>query len=149
MYIYESPIGPLCLTAKNGLITGLYFEDNGIVPNANEETVLRAASLELDAYFAGKLKVFTVPFRPAGTPFRMKVWEALCTIPYGETITYKQLAERIGLPSAYRAVGGANHNNPISIIIPCHRVIGTGGNLVGYGGGLNAKEWLLKHEGII
>ena len=151
---YVSPIGNLFLSAEDGFITELYF-DGGITtpptlketpPNSKDAKVLNTLTKELDAYFAGTLHEFTIPLRPKGTPFRTKVWEALQTIPYGETISYKALAERIGNPKAIRAVGGANHNNPISIIIPCHRVIGTNGKLVGYGGGLNVKEFLLEHE---
>jgi len=108
--------------------------------------VIDACSQELDAYFTGKLKSFTVPIRLVGTDFRMKVWNELCNIPYGETISYKELAQRIGNPRAIRAVGGANHHNPVSIIVPCHRVIGAGGGLTGYGGGLDNKSFLLKLE---
>lgn len=149
---YASPMGNLFISAADGFITQLYFEGGITTPPTLKETstssskVLQKLKQELDAYFAGMLKEFTVPLRPAGTPFRTKVWEALQTIPYGETISYKELANRIGNPKAIRAVGGANHHNPISIIIPCHRVIGASGKLVGYGGGLNVKEFLLKHE---
>jgi len=151
---YASPVGDIFISAQNGFITELYF-DGGIttpkglqesIPNTDDANVLHLLIQELDAYFAGGLKKFTVPLKPTGTPFRMKVWEALQTIPYGETISYKQLAERIHNPAAIRAVGGANHHNPISIIIPCHRVIGANGKLVGYGGGIDAKEFLLIHE---
>ena len=151
---YESPIGIIFLSAAGGYVTELYF-DGGITtpasirevpPEPCNERVLAALVKELDAYFAGELREFTVPFKPAGTDFRVKVWEALCTIPYGETINYKELAERVGNPAAARAVGGANHHNPISIVIPCHRVIGASGKLVGYGGGLHAKEFLLELE---
>jgi len=111
------------------------------------DTVVAATCIEeLKAYFAGKLREFTVPFKPKGTDFRKRVWTALMTIPYGQTISYKELAVRIGQPNASRAVGGANNHNPISIIVPCHRVIGANGALVGYGGGLDIKEFLLKHE---
>ena len=151
---YATPIGNLFLSAEDGAVTALYFEGGRTTPptlketppNSEDAKVLNALTEELDAYFAGTLREFTVPLRPKGTPFRTNVWEALCTIPYGETISYKELAQRIGNPKAIRAVGGANHNNPISIIIPCHRVIGANGKLVGYGGGLNVKEFLLEHE---
>ena len=151
---YKSSIGELLLSARDGYVTELYF-DGGITtpptlkeaaPDPEDAKILQALTKELDAYFAGTLREFTVPLKPAGTPFRMKVWEALQTIPYGGTISYKQLAERIDNPKAIRAVGGANHHNPISIIIPCHRVIGASGKLVGYGGGLNVKEFLLELE---
>jgi methylated-DNA-[protein]-cysteine S-methyltransferase len=145
--VYNAPFGPLYITANEGYITGLYFESKEEAVNgAASSGVLERCKQELDGYFAGKLKEFTVPVKTQGTPFRLKVWEALCTIPYGQTISYKQLAERINQPSAIRAVGGANHHNPVSILIPCHRVIGAGGKPVGYGGGISIKEWLLNHE---
>lgn len=148
---YNSPIGDLLISASDGFITELYFDGGITTPSGLSESdgdaeILEKVKKELDAYFAGSLKKFTVPLRPAGTAFRMNVWEALQAIPYGETISYKELAHRIGNPAAIRAVGGANHNNPISIIIPCHRVIGANGKLVGYGGGLGVKEFLLGHE---
>jgi len=142
---YNSPLGQLLLAAEDEYITGLYFADKDESPGT-ASAVINTCIKELDAYFSGKLKNFTVPIKPKGTDFRMKVWAALMTIPYGETISYKELAELIGQPTAIRAVGGANHHNPISIIIPCHRVIGTDGKLTGYGGGLGNKEILLNLE---
>ena len=137
-------------------MTGLYFQcEKAVQPSSpyevgmvkNEDVpVLNKTEKELDAYFEGKLKQFTVPLCLKGTDFRKSVWEALRTIPYGETINYKQLAERINYHLAIRAVGGANHHNPISIIVPCHRVIGADGKLTGYGGGLDAKQFLLDLE---
>lgn len=158
--IYKTPsaisggIENILLSAKDGFITQLYFCGGRTTPKDLNECegkiedldILKAASKELDAYFLGNLKNFTVPIKPQGTPFRLKVWEALQTIPYGIAISYKELAQRINQPTAIRAVGGANHHNPISIIIPCHRVIGANGKLVGYGGGIDAKEFLLNHE---
>ena len=111
-----------------------------------DEAVLAECVRQLQAYFAGELRQFTVPLRAEGTPFRQKVWQALCHIPYGQTISYKELAQRVGQPTAIRAVGGANHHNPISILIPCHRVIGASGKLTGYGGGLDVKGFLLELE---
>ena len=108
--------------------------------------VLQSCLSELDLYFAGKLKNFTVPIKLTGTDFRMRCWEALRTIPYGETISYGQLAKKVGNPKASRAVGGANHHNPIAVIVPCHRVIGADGSLTGFGGGLYKKEFLLELE---
>lgn len=106
---------------------------------------LRAA---FDAYFAGETDVFaTARWQGAGTAFQSKVWETLCTIPAGETLSYAQLAERIGRPTAVRAVGLANGSNPVALVVPCHRVIGSDGSLTGYGGGLPRKRWLLEHEG--
>jgi methylated-DNA-[protein]-cysteine S-methyltransferase len=106
----------------------------------------REARRQLDAYFAGELREFNLELAPDGSPFRQRVWRALGDIPYGATESYGALALRIGLPQAARAVGLANGRNPISIVIPCHRVIGKNGALVGYGGGLERKQWLLSHE---
>jgi methylated-DNA-[protein]-cysteine S-methyltransferase len=104
----------------------------------------------LARYFAGELKALhEVPFRSEGTPFQLRVWDALTKIPMGETTSYGALAERIGKPSAVRAVGLANGANPISVVVPCHRVIGSDGSLTGYGGGLERKRWLLRHEGAL
>lgn len=104
---------------------------------------------ELDEYFHKKRTEFTVPLRAKGTPFQKQVWNALCSVPYGESASYLDMAEKIGNPRAVRAIGGANSRNPISIIVPCHRIIGKSGKLVGYEGGLWRKEWLLKHEGFL
>jgi methylated-DNA-[protein]-cysteine S-methyltransferase len=101
---------------------------------------------QLDAYFAGELSAFELEMNMLGTPFQRNVWTQLCEIPYGETISYGELAQRVGNPNAARAVGLANGRNPIAIIVPCHRVIGANGSLTGYGGGLERKTWLLKHE---
>ena len=154
--IYDSPIGPLLVAEEDGFIVEVSFMEadtrrkfNGAKQPSNPSgvaAVCKACIAELESYFAGNLKEFTVPIKLNGTDFRKKVWDALMTIPYGETISYKQLAERIGNPKAIRAVGGANHHNPISIIVPCHRVIGAGGKLVGYGGGLSNKDFLLELE---
>ena len=101
-----------------------------------------------EAYFAGDARALeAVPWKASGTPFQLKVWETLCTIPAGETLSYAGLAERIGRPTAVRAVGLANGANPVAVVVPCHRVIGTNGSLTGYGGGLPRKRWLLGHEG--
>jgi methylated-DNA-[protein]-cysteine S-methyltransferase len=107
---------------------------------------LREARAQLAAYFAGKLLTFDLPLAPRGTEFQRTVWDELLRIPYGDTISYADLARRIGKPSAMRAVGAANGANPIALIVPCHRVIGADGTLTGYGGGLPAKRWLLDHE---
>ena len=103
---------------------------------------------QLDAYFAGELESFELDLDPHGTPFQQRVWAELARIPYGETISYSELAHRLGDPKLVRAVGLANGRNPISIVIPCHRVIGADGSLVGYGGGLERKRWLLEHEAV-
>ncbi|HEX6535328.1 MAG TPA: methylated-DNA--[protein]-cysteine S-methyltransferase [Gemmatimonadaceae bacterium] len=109
--------------------------------------VLRAAREQLGEYFAGRLTTFDLPLAPRGTPFQHRVWNALREIPYGRTVSYSAIALRIGAPDAVRAVGAANGRNPLSIIVPCHRVIGADGTLTGYGGGIDRKRWLLAHEG--
>jgi|HubBroStandDraft_6_1064221.scaffolds.fasta_scaffold326353_2 methylated-DNA-[protein]-cysteine S-methyltransferase len=147
----ETPIGELLLTSNGTALTGLFL--HGPKPAAarngdcgRSDKVLAAAREELTAYCDGTLQTFNVPLAPQGTPFQQRVWQALLDIPFGETESYGQLARRIGAPNAARAVGMANGKNPIAIIIPCHRVIGTSGALVGYGGGLPRKRWLLDHE---
>ena len=111
-----------------------------------EPSAFDAARAQFDAYFAGTLQAFDVPLAPRGTDFQRRVWDALCGIGYGETISYAELARRVGNPNASRAVGLANGANPLSIVVPCHRVIGANGSLTGYGGGLEAKKWLLAME---
>ncbi len=120
-------------------------DEPGPVPAAAQR-VLEHAARELDEYFAGRRRAFTVPLTPEGTAFQRTVWTALATIPFATTWSYGQLARAIGQPSAARAVGAANGKNPLSIIVPCHRVIGQDGSATGYGGGLVAKRWLLDHE---
>ncbi|MCP4180525.1 MAG: methylated-DNA--[protein]-cysteine S-methyltransferase [bacterium] len=113
-----------------------------------ENQVLKNAVEQLAAYFEGTLEEFNLPLAPVGTQFQETVWKALAEIPYGKLASYKDIAEKIDNPKAARAIGGANNKNPISIIIPCHRVIGSNGYLVGYGGGLSVKQYLLNHEGV-
>jgi len=146
---YESPAGTMLIAAKDGFITGLDFKDTCKVVrpfDSKSEDAIETCVRELDAYFAGNLREFTIKTHAPGTEFRKLCWAQLQKIPYGETISYKELARRIGNPAAIRAVGGANHNNPVSIIIPCHRVIGANGSLTGYGGGLERKKFLLELE---
>ena len=112
----------------------------------NRDTLLREAGRELEAYFAGKRERFDLPLAPQGTAFQKRVWKKLVSIPYGKTVSYSELARRIGRPGAFRAVGAANGQNPISVIIPCHRVLGKNGDLTGYGGGLDVKRRLLELE---
>ena len=141
----ESPLGPLWLSEEDGTLTRVEFSP----PQACtlvETPLLRRTRRQLEEYFSGARKAFSLPLAPAGTPFQRLCWDALCQIPYGETRSYGQQAAAIGRPKACRAVGGANHRNPISIIIPCHRVVGAGGGLTGYGGGLEKKEFLLGLE---
>ncbi|HUA39996.1 MAG TPA: methylated-DNA--[protein]-cysteine S-methyltransferase [Streptosporangiaceae bacterium] len=150
-----SPIGPLTLVAEAGELTALYMdaqqhrpEDGTLgVPGDPDAAPFAAAARQLAAYFAGQLTEFDLPLAPAGTPFQRRVWAALQTIPYGQTWSYAQLADKIGQPTAVRAVGLANGRNPIALVIPCHRVIGSDGSLTGYGGGLDRKRFLLDLEG--
>ena len=148
----DSPIGKLQLAEEDGKLTHLLFAwhntlaDLGLQAEEKETPPLKKAKKQLNEYFEGKRKVFDLPLAPAGTPFQQKCWEGLRTIPYGETRTYKDIATYAGNPKAVRAAGGANHNNPISIIVPCHRVVGSTGSLTGFGGGLEAKAFLLNLE---
>jgi methylated-DNA-[protein]-cysteine S-methyltransferase len=151
---FDSPLGPLLLTSDGTHLTGLFMETSGKtqstagwVEDAAAEP-LAATRRQLSEYFAGSRRTFELPLRLEGTAFQQRVWRELTEIPYGETWSYGQLATRIGKPSASRAVGLANGRNPISILVPCHRVIGADGSLTGYGGGLERKQWLLAHEGL-
>jgi methylated-DNA-[protein]-cysteine S-methyltransferase len=157
--ILDSPIGPLTLVAADGMLTGLYLDEprSGSARREPRAEVLgppadpasepfAAAADQLEAYFAGQLTEFTLPLAPAGTAFQRSVWAGLREIPYGETWSYGQLASKIGSPTAARAVGLANGRNPIAVVIPCHRVIGSDGSLTGYGGGLDRKRYLLDLE---
>jgi methylated-DNA-[protein]-cysteine S-methyltransferase len=148
----QSPLGILLLAGDDGGLRILHFEKPGRewpVPPAWEETEkpFQEAARQLQAYFLGKLRAFDLPLAPQGTPFQLKVWKALRRIPYGETRSYLDIAERLGDSKAVRAVGAANGRNPIAIIIPCHRVIGSNGSLTGYGGGIESKARLLALEG--
>ncbi len=143
----SSPIGELLLTTNGEALTGVYMAPHEIGDGwRRDDAVLLPAVEQLESYFAGDLREFDVPLTLDGTDFQRRVWTALRAIPYGTTISYGELARRIGQPTASRAVGAANGCNPISIIVPCHRVIGANGTLTGYGGGLDRKQWLLKHE---
>jgi methylated-DNA-[protein]-cysteine S-methyltransferase len=137
-----TPVGELRLTGDDAL-TGVRFAGGG---RDDPTPVLSAAAAQLEEYFAGERTGFDLPLRPAGTAFQRRVWDALLEIPYGETISYTELAARIGAPAAVRAAGAANGRNPLSIVVPCHRVVGSKGVLTGYGGGLAAKRWLLDLE---
>lgn len=147
----QSPIGPLRLAASDGALTGVYMNAQRHMPTlpddlAYDDTWFKEIASQLTAYFNGNLTAFDVPINLSGTDFQCSVWRQLRLIPYGETISYGELARRLGNPNASRAVGLANGRNPISIIVPCHRVIGANGSLTGYGGGLERKSWLLQHE---
>ena len=142
-YTTQSPVGALTITADDESIIALRFGDGGTTaPNG----VILNALRQLEEYFSGSRKSFDLPTNPHGTPFQRSVWAALCDIPYGKTRTYGEIAANIGNEKASRAVGMANNRNPIAIIIPCHRVIGANGKLVGYAGGLEVKRFLLELE---
>lgn len=152
----RSPFGPVTIAANERGVTRIRLSgtpdaasDAALSPGGPESEaarLLRQAARELGEYFAGKRQTFTLPLAPAGTDFQQQVWAALRTIPYGETRTYGQIAAQIGRPAACRAVGMANHCNPLAIVVPCHRVVGSSGNLTGYAWGLGLKERLLALE---
>ena len=148
LYFHQTAIGRIGIAEENGFITNLYFENKTIPPTheLSETELIKEAFRQLDAYLAGELKEFYLPLAACGTEFMRRTWSALCDIPYGETASYKDIAVKIGNPKAVRAVGMANNRNPIPIFIPCHRVIGANGRLVGYGGGLDIKTRLLEIE---
>jgi len=150
-----SPVGRLQLVATDTALVAILWEKDdaarvplGQLAEDDAHPVLIDAARQLDEYFAGSRTRFTVPLDFEGTPFQRAVWQALLTIPFGETRSYRQIAEQIGRPAAVRAVGAANGRNPISIIAPCHRVIGSDGRLTGFAGGLDAKAFLLALEGV-
>ena len=143
---FSSPIGSLTLRAENGALTGVWMEDDDLPEHIDDTPPLDQARRQLEAYFAGELREFDLPLAPAGSEFQLRVWRELAKIPYGETISYGELASRVGDPTKARAVGAANGRNPLSIVVPCHRVVGANGSLTGFGGGLGAKAWLLDHE---
>ncbi|WP_276798392.1 methylated-DNA--[protein]-cysteine S-methyltransferase [Fusobacterium gonidiaformans] len=145
---YVSPVADLYLVEEQGQLVEIAFhhlEKKEEMEEKNTE-LLQEVKRQLEEYFSGRLQNFDLPLKPKGTDFQKQVWKALLMIPYGETKSYGDIAKQIGKEKAVRAVGGANHVNPISIVIPCHRVIGKNGNLTGYGGGLEVKEKLLELE---
>ncbi len=150
--LVESPIGPLTLVGDGEALSGLYMELHTPaarpVPSQSirDDRAFATARTQLAEYFAGERTAFDLPLRLTGTPFQLEVWSALQAVPYGETVSYGELARRIGQPAAVRAVGLANGRNPVSIVVPCHRVIGSNGSLTGYGGGLDRKRHLLGLE---
>lgn len=153
--VHESPVGPLAISASDAGVHAIEFHAprHAVVRDvrwrAGPHPLLDAIAAQLDEYFAGTRQSFDLPLAPEGTDFQRTVWHALAAIPYGETISYAQLAARIGRPSAVRAVGAANGRNPIPIVLPCHRVIGADGSLTGFGGGLPTKRFLLALEGAL
>lgn len=147
----DTPIGRLLLAGSQDALVGVYVDAHEHTPALDpawrrDDDALEDARVQLDEYFAGARTRFDLPVRPTGTAFQLAVWSALQEIPFGETRSYGDIARRIGRPDAVRAVGAANGNNPISIVVPCHRVIGSDGSLTGYGWGVERKSWLLEHE---
>ena len=151
----ESPVDPLLLAAdEHGLRLIDFPSPRHPMAQLSDwsegsNAILTAAREQLEEYFSGTRKQFDLPLAPQGTPFQTEVWHTLATIPYGETISYAQLAQRVGKPTAMRAVGAANGRNPLPIVLPCHRVIGADGSLTGFGGGLPTKQFLLELEGAL
>jgi methylated-DNA-[protein]-cysteine S-methyltransferase len=143
---YKSPLGPIEIVGVQDSIISLDFVDQAPAGDADLPFCLKTCLRQLDEYFNGERKAFLLNLAPQGTPFQKQVWRQLEKIPYGDVVSYAEIAKIIGKPKACRAVGNANGRNPIAVIIPCHRVIGSDGGLTGYGGGLWRKEWLLKHE---
>jgi methylated-DNA-[protein]-cysteine S-methyltransferase len=149
----DSPVGPLTLVARDGALVGLYMHEQRHRPGTetfgvrdDDAEPFAEAAAQLAEYFAGERAAFDLPLAPRGTPFQQRVWAALLEIPYGGTTSYGELAARIGSPGAARAVGLANGRNPIGIVVPCHRVVGSTGALTGYGGGIETKRRLLAAE---
>lgn len=145
--ITRSPLGLLTITEKDGCLERLEFGEKKVEGARWEMTpLLKNTQRQLNEYFEGQRSIFDLPLKPSGTPFQQAVWRALQKIPYGRTCTYGDIAEQVGRPGASRAVGMANHQNPIAIVIPCHRVVAATGRLTGYAGGLEKKEYLLSFE---
>lgn len=143
---YRSEIGLIEITGTDKAIESVNFVNKKSTPSPEAPPCLKECVEQIDEYFKGRRKKFTIEIQLQGTDFQKKVWKQLMKIPYGKTVSYKDIAASIGNKKAVRAVGGANNRNNIGIIVPCHRVIGSNGDLVGYGGGLWRKEWLLRHE---
>jgi methylated-DNA-[protein]-cysteine S-methyltransferase len=143
----DTPIGELLLVGDGQALTALHLDPaRATAPGPRDPASFRDAEEQLRAYFAGELTDFDMPLAPTGSAFQLGVWEALTQIPYGETRSYGEVAETVGRPDAFRAVGATNGRNPIAVVVPCHRVIGSDGSLIGYGGGLDRKRMLLELE---
>lgn len=152
----ESPLGTLLVTSDGDALTSVRFSEHAHAPQLAADSrrddaaaALAEAARQLAAYFGGELRRFALPLAPHGSEFQRKVWAALAELPFGATATYGALARRLGQPHHARAVGHANARNPLSIVVPCHRVIGASGALTGYAGGVERKRWLLTHEGVL
>jgi len=147
---YRSPLGVIKLVSKSEALRSISFEDKQPLSTQNDSSAILSKALsQLDEYFNGNRTSFSLSLSPEGTTFQQSVWKTLQQIPHGQTISYGELAERLGDPNKVRAVGKANGKNPIPIVIPCHRVIGADNSLVGYSGGIDRKKYLLKHEGAL
>jgi methylated-DNA-[protein]-cysteine S-methyltransferase len=147
---YQSPIGKICITGSENTIKSVLFTDaDSVIKPVLNGNIVNECEQQLKAYFSGSLNRFSLQLEANGTVFQENVWQSLLRIPFGETRTYAQIATDLGNPKVIRAAASANGANPIAIIIPCHRVLGSDGKLVGYSGGLWRKEWLLRHESII
>lgn len=144
--VYATPLGPMTATADADAVRSLRFTPAATADGSRPCAPLEQLEAELTAYFAGELTEFTSPLDPEGTDFQRRVWDELLRVPFGETRSYATIARALGDPAATRAVGTANGANPLAIVVPCHRVVRTGGALGGYAGGLEAKRWLLDHE---
>lgn len=144
---YQSPIGKICITGTEDAITSISFtEGDAVLKPVSDGFIVRECTDQLKAYFSGNLRTFSLQLEAQGTEFQENVWKSLLQIPFGETRTYAQMASVLGNPKVIRAAASANGANPIAIVIPCHRVLGSDGKLIGYSGGLWRKEWLLRHE---
>jgi methylated-DNA-[protein]-cysteine S-methyltransferase len=144
--VYHSPLGPIQVQGSEEHITAVLFAEEAMLKENDRHPLLQTCISQLDEYFSGQRKAFTLPLGQTGTPFQQKVWDLLSQIPFGKTISYHQLASQYGDLKAIRAVASANGKNNLAIIIPCHRVIGSNRSLTGYAGGLWRKKWLLEHE---
>jgi methylated-DNA-[protein]-cysteine S-methyltransferase len=144
--LYKSPIGSLEVAGTEEGILSIEFSEGSAVPPGPPAPCLKECLRQLAEYFEGRRRAFSLRLDLRGTPFQKRVWDELLKVPFGRTVAYRDIAEALGNPRATRAVGGANHRNPVSIVVPCHRVVGADGSLTGYGGGLRRKAWLLAHE---
>jgi methylated-DNA-[protein]-cysteine S-methyltransferase len=146
----STPVGPIVLYADDDAITWIDINGERAKPagKSKPNAILKRAEKQMKEYFAGKRTQFDLPLAPSGTDFQMRVWKAMQKIPFGQVLTYGQLARVVNRPAASRAVGAACGRNPLPIVVPCHRVVGSTGSLTGFGGGLEMKQWLLEHEGI-
>lgn len=144
--VLKSPVGYLEIAEENNTIIYIHFIDQFVEIEENNSFYLRKCIEQLNNYFLGKLLIFDLKLNPSGTDFQKNIWKEVSKIPFGSTKTYQEIADAVGDPGAVRAVGNANSHNPIPIIIPCHRVVGSNGKLTGYAGGIDKKDWLLQHE---